>query len=67
MQKEGSLERNREDQGDKNQLDARMIHTIWQKKKAAKRTVDKVRRDMEADIYSKLDEDGGKKMISKMA
>ena len=29
--------------------------------------VDNVRRDMEADMYSKLPEDGGKKMIYKMA
>ena len=44
-----------------------MIHTYGQKKRAAKRAVDKARRDMEADVYSKLDEDGGKKMIYKMA
>ena len=50
-----------------NEPDARMIHTYGQKKRAAKRTVDKARRDMEADVYSKLDEDGGKKMIYKMA
>ena len=42
-----------------------MIHTYGQKKKATKRAVDKAMRDMEADIYSKLDEDGGKKMIHK--
>ena len=40
-----------------------MIHTYRQKKKATKRAVDKARRDMEADVYSKLDETGGKKMI----
>ena len=44
-----------------------MIHTYGQKKRAAKRAVDKARRDMETDVYSKLDEDGGKKMIYKMA
>ena len=44
-----------------------MIHTYRQKKGVAKRAVDKARRDMEADVYSKLDEDGGKKMIYKMA
>ena len=60
---EGSLERNMRG----NQPDARMIHTYGQKKRAAKRAVDKSRRDMEADVYSKLDEDGGKKMIHKMA
>ena len=50
-----------------NQPDARMIHTYGQNKRAAKRAVDKARRDMEADVYSKLDEDGGKKIIYKMA
>ena len=50
-----------------NEPDARMIHTYGRKKRAAKRAVDKARRDMEADVYSKLDEDGGKKMIYKMA
>ena len=44
-----------------------MIHTYRQKKSAAKRAVDKARRDMEAYVYSKLDEDDGKKMIYKMA
>ena len=38
-----------------------MIHTYGQKKRAAKRAVDNARRDMEADVCSKLDEDGGKK------
>ena len=37
------------------------------KKRAAKRAVDKARRNMEADVYSKLDKDGGKKMLYKMA
>ena len=50
-----------------NELDARMIHTYGQKKRATKRAVDKARRDIEADVYSKQDEDGGKKMIYKMA
>ena len=49
-----------------NQLDARMIHT-YRQKRAAKRVVGKAMRDMEANVYSKLDEDGGKKMIHKMA
>ena len=49
-----------------NEPDARMIHTYGQKREA-KRAVDKASRDMEADVYSKLDEDGGKKMIYKMA
>ena len=50
-----------------NEPDARMIHTYGQKKRAAKRAVGKARRDKEADVYSKLDEDGGKKMINKLA
>ena len=50
-----------------NETDARMIHTYGQNKRAAKRAVDKAMRDMEADVYSKLDEDGGKKMIYKLA
>ena len=50
-----------------NHPDARMMHAYGQNKKAAKRAVDKARRDMEADVYGKLDEDGGKKMIYKMA
>ena len=50
-----------------NEPNARMIHTYGQKKRAAKRAVDKAMRDMEADVYSKLDEDGGKKMIYKLA
>ena len=44
-----------------------MIHTYGQKKRAAKGAVDKARRDMEADVHTKLDDDGGKKMIYKMA
>ena len=43
-----------------------MIHTYGQKKRAAKGAVDKAKRDVEAAVYSKLDEDGGKKMIYKM-
>ena len=38
-----------------------------QKKKAARRAVDKARRSMEEELYRKLDEDGGKQMIFKMA
>ena len=37
------------------------------RKKAAKKAVDKARNDMEADLYTKLDEDAGKKIIYKMA
>ena len=38
-----------------------------QKKKAARRAVDRARRSMEEELYRKLDEDGGKKMIFNMA
>ena len=44
-----------------------MIHTYGQKKRATMRAVDKARRNMEADVYSKLDDDGGKKIIYKIA
>ena len=42
-------------------------HMYDQKKKAARRAVDRARRSMEEALYRKLDEDGGKKMIFKMA
>ena len=42
-------------------------HLYGQKKKAARRAVDRARRIMEEALYRKLDEDGGKKMIFKMA
>ena len=40
---------------------------MGRRKKAAKKAVDKTRNDTEADLYTKLDEDAGKKMIYKMA
>ena len=42
-------------------------HLYLQKKKAARRAVDRARRSMEEERYRKLDEDGGKKIIFKMA
>ena len=42
-------------------------HLHGQKKKAARRAVDRARRSMEEELYRKLYEDGGKKMIFKMA
>ena len=42
-------------------------HKYGQKKKAARRAVNRARRSMEEELYRKLDEDGGKKMIFKMA
>ena len=42
-------------------------HLYGQKKKAARRAVDIARRSMEEELYRKVDEDGGKKMIFKMA
>ena len=57
----------REKQERGNHPDERTMHTYGQKKKAAKRAADKAMRDMEEDVYSKLDEGGGKKMMFKMA
>ena len=42
-------------------------HLHGQKKKASRKAVDRARRSMEEELYRKLDEDGGKKMIFKMA
>ena len=42
-------------------------HLYGQKKTAARGAVDRARRSMEEELYRKLDEDGGKKMIFKMA
>ena len=42
-------------------------HLSGQKKKVARRAVDRARRSMEEELYRKLDEDGGKKMKFKMA
>ena len=44
-----------------------MLHLYGQKIKAAKKDVNKARNDMETDVYTKLDEDAGMKMIYKMA
>ena len=50
-----------------NHPDGGMLHLYAQKKKAAKKAVNKARNDMEADLCTILDEDAGKKMIYKMA
>ena len=42
-------------------------HLYCQKKKATRRAVDIARRSMDEELYRKLDEDGGKHMIFKMA
>ncbi len=42
-------------------------HLYDQKKKTTRRAVDISRRSMEEERYRKLDEDGGKKIIFKMA
>ena len=42
-------------------------HMYGQKKEAARRAVDRARRSMEEELYRKRDDDGGKKMIFKMA
>ena len=43
-----------------------MKHLCGRKKKSARRAVDKARQKMEEELYKKLDEDGGKRMIYKM-
>ena len=48
-----------------NQSDGRMLHLCGQKKNAAKKAV--YNPGMDADVYTKLYEDAGKKMIYKMA
>ena len=42
-------------------------HLFGQKKKAARREVDRARRSMEEELYRTLEEDGGKKRIFNMA
>ena len=44
-----------------------LTHLNGQKKKAARRAVDRARRSMEEELYRKIDEDGYKKMILMMA
>ena len=41
-------------------------HMYGQKKEAARRAVDRTRRNVEEKLYRKLDEDGSKNMIFKM-
>ena len=43
------------------------LRHLYGQKKAARRAVDRARRSMEEELDRKLDEDGGKKMIFKMA
>ena len=43
-----------------------LMHLYGEKKQAARRAVDRVRRSMEEELYRNLDEDGGKKNIFKM-
>ena len=44
-----------------------MKHLYGRKTKAARLAVDKARQKMEEELYKKLDENGGKRMIYKMA
>ena len=44
-----------------------LLHLYGQKKKTARRAVDKARNNMEEEVYNKLQEDGGRKMIYKLA
>ena len=48
-----------------NQPDGGMLYLYGQKKKAAKKAADKDRNDMEADLYTKLDEDAGRKKMAR--
>ena len=43
------------------------LQQLYGQKKAARRAVDKAKREVEEELYRKLDEDCGKKMIYKMA
>ena len=47
--------------------DAGLLHMFGQMKRAARIVVDKVINDMEEEVYNKLEEDGGKKMVYKLA
>ena len=42
-------------------------HLYGQKKRVARRAVEMARREMEDSIYKQLDDDGGRKLILKMA
>ena len=44
-----------------------LLHLCGQEKKAERRAVDKTRNDMEEEVFNKLEEDGGRKMIHKLA
>ena len=43
------------------------VNMLHSRNVTANKAVDKARNDMEADLYTKVDEDAGKKMIYKMA
>ena len=55
------------DRGEQPPTGLRHMWLYDQKKKAARRAVDRARRSMEEELYRKLGEDGGKKMIFKEA
>ena len=48
------------------QPDVGLLHLYGQQKKAARRAVEMARNNME-EVYNKLEEDGGRKMIYKLA
>ena len=48
------------------QPDVGLLHLYEQKKKAARRALDKVRNDLE-EVYNKLEEDGGRKVIHNLS
>ena len=64
---EGSLEGYWTDQVQQKSAWRRDVAFVWKEEKSAKKAVDKARNDMEADLYTKLDDDAGKKMLCKMA
>ena len=49
------------------QPNAGLLNLYGQKKKAARRAVDKMTNNMEEKVYNKLHEDGGRKMTYKLA
>ena len=55
------------DREDRGEQPPTSLKHLYGQKKAARRVVDRARRSREEELYRKLEEDGGKKMIFKMA
>ena len=64
-EEEYGLEENINDRA--GQPKAGLLHLYGQNTKAAQRNLDKVRNDIEAEVYNKLEEDGAKKMTYNLA